>query len=151
MKLNKKIVAVGATLTVATLGGIAVAYWTGGGSGTGKATAGSGVDPVTLHTTFDGGMLLGDSVTVTVTGDGNGTSDVSLGGKTLKFTVSTDHAGCTAADFTLPDSTATAGVVVHQADTDVTVGTSTLTMVSRDDVNQDACKGATITVDVVTA
>ena len=150
MKFTKKKIAIISTVVVAAIGAsTAFAYWTTDGSGTGTADAGSAAASLTLHTKFDAGLLLGANETVTVSADGNGVDDVSLGGKTLEFTVSTDDAGCTAADFTLPSTTATAGVVVHANDTDVNIGSGTLTMISRDLVNQDGCKGATITVDVV--
>ncbi len=151
MKITKKKLAIVSTVVVASLGATAAfAYWTTGGSGTGTADAGSTATALTLHANFSDGLLLGHHETVTVTADGNGTDDVSLGGKTLYFTVSTDDAGCTAADFTLPSATATAGTVVHAADVGVEIGSATLTMISRDLVNQDGCKGATVTVNVTT-
>lgn len=137
----------GIIVTVA-VSGVTFAFWTATGTGTGTAASPNGsAAALTLHAVFDGGLVLGESQTVTVKADGNGESDVSLGGSTLSFTVSTDHVGCTAADFTLPDATATGGVVVHAADTGVAVGSSTLTLLSRN-VDQDACQGATVTVDV---
>ena len=151
MKINKKFAAIATVTAVAVSGGVAFAYWSTGGSGTGNATAGTSASAVTLHSVFDAGLLLGHFETVTVKADGNGTDDVSLDGKTLKFTVTTDNAGCTAADFTLPDALALAGVVVHKNDSATTVGSSTLTMVSRDAVNQDGCRGALVTIDVATA
>ncbi|CAB4365133.1 MAG: hypothetical protein F2681_13615 [Actinobacteria bacterium] len=151
MKITHKKLAVVGAVVVASLGATAAfAYWSTGGSGTGTADAGSTATALTLHTSFDAGLLLGGSKTVTVTADGNGSSDVSLGGKTLYFAVSTNNVGCTVADFTLPNATATAGTVVHAADAGVAIGSGTLTMISRDLVNQDGCKGATITVDVTT-
>ena len=151
MKITKKKLAIVSTVVVASLGATAAfAYWTTGGSGTGTADAGSSAPALVLHTDFSDGLLLGGQKTVTVTADGNSTDDVSLAGKTLYFTVSTDDAGCTAADFTLPSATATAGIVVHAADSAVEIGSATLTMISRDSVNQDGCKGATITIDVTT-
>ena len=137
----------GIIVTVA-VSGVTFAFWTATGTGTGTATSPNGTaTALTLHAVFDGGLVLGESQTVTVKADGNGESDVSLGGSTLSFTVSTDHVGCTATDFTLPDATATGGVVVHAADTGVTIGSGTLTLLSRN-VDQDACQGATVTVDV---
>jgi hypothetical protein len=121
MKLSKQhLVVAGTALTLAILGGVAFAYWTSTGSGSGTATAGT-VSSVTLHAKFNDGMLLGESQTVTVTADGNGKEDVNLKGSTLSFTVSTNHSGCTADDFTLA-SAAASDVVVHKADSGVTDG-----------------------------
>ena len=151
MKITKKKLAIVSAVVVASLGATAAfAYWTTGGSGTGTADAGTSAASLTLHSNFDAGLLLGHHETLTVTADGNGTDDVSLGGKTLYFAVSTNNAGCTAADFTLPSATATAGTVVHAADVGIEIGSATLTMISLDVVNQDGCKGATVTVNVTT-
>lgn len=149
MKISKKFAIAGSIATLAIGGGAAFAYWSTTGSGTGSADAAASASTMTLSTNFDAGITPGTSKTVTVKADNPTDGGLSLYGTTLSFVVSTDTEGCTAADFSI-SAVAADNVTVAAGADDTTVGTATLNMLNRD-VNQDACKGATITVDVTAA
>ena len=154
MRKSKKIAVATATSVALIGGGVAYAYWTtsGSGEGTGSTTAG-----VTNHLSFDQDALTamypGDSsqpLSVTVTNDSGESAYVA----TVKAYVTTNKAGCTGADFLLggsaaPSTAATATALTWSAQDLVAGGdddaTSTIQFNDTGD-NQDACKGAVVTV-----
>jgi hypothetical protein len=134
----------GAT-TVLAGGGIAFAYWTNTGTGTGEATTGSnesivvnqtstvtdlapGLPAQTLSGNFDNpndGPVYVTSVTATVTG--------------------TDQAGCDASDYTIAGS----APVNQQVPAGDGVGSwsgLTIQFNNKPAVNQDACKNAVVSI-----
>jgi hypothetical protein len=147
MKFTRKFVVIGAVTALGAVGGVAFAYWTTTGSGSGTATAATSAGNLTLHAVFDNDLTPGASETLTVTADNGTDSGLTIAGKTLAFTVATDKVGCTSADFSIANATADAAVLVAANSTSTEVGHSTLEMLDRA-VNQDACKGAVITVSV---
>lgn len=149
MKLSKKFLIAGSIATLAIGGGAAFAYWSTTGSGTGSADAATSASTLTLATTFDDGIAPGTSKTVTVTADNPTAGGLSLRGNTLSFVVTTDVAACTAENFSIAAVPAD-DVTVAASATDTTVGTATLNMLDLS-TNQDACKGATISVAVTAA
>lgn len=143
-KKNKVLAAAGALALVAGGGGAAIAYWTTTGSGSGTATNSAGNGTVTLHATFDGGLAPGNSVPVAYTADNGTTSSTRVGA--LSASVTTNVAECLPAWF---DVTAvTSDSLVEAESTNTSVGSGTLTFNDSDTVNQDACKGAVVTVNV---
>lgn len=142
---TKKIVVAGAAATaLAVGGGIAFAYWTTTGSGEGTATAAGGNGTITLYAAFDSSYLApGLSESVHFTADNPGTSDLQVG--TVHSVVSTSDAGCLPAWFSIDDvvedQVIEAGATGVDLDND-----GTLVFHDSATVNQDACKGATITL-----
>ncbi|WP_138442761.1 hypothetical protein [Sinomonas susongensis] len=138
-----------ATLAVATAGMLSVggaaafAYWTTTGTGGGNAAASAGGGTVTIHANFDQGIAPGTSKDVTYTADNGNASSTVVG--TLTPTVTTSNAQCLPAWFTATANTANVRVAANASGTQV--GTGTLTFADTVD-NQDACKGATITITV---
>ncbi|MEW1951404.1 hypothetical protein AB0280_19400 [Pseudarthrobacter sp902506025] len=144
MTKKNKIAAVALSATLlAAGGGAAYAYWSTTGSGSGEAAASSGNNVVTLHSSFAKDIAPGESRVVTYTADNSNTSSTLVAG--LAPTVATSDAKCLPIWFTV-DATATPATVPAKT-TGTTVGTGTLTFVDTAD-NQDACKNATITVNV---
>ncbi|TQJ59963.1 hypothetical protein FBY30_2220 [Arthrobacter sp. SLBN-83] len=145
-KMTKKnkiaAVALSATLLAAG-GGAAYAYWSTTGSGTGSAVASAGNNEVTLHSSFATGIAPGETRAVTYTADNSNTSSTVVAG--LAPTVATSDAKCLASWFTVDASNSPTTVLAKTTGT--TVGTGTLTFTDTAD-NQDACKTATITVNV---
>jgi len=146
-KMTKKnkiaAVAMSAAL-VAVGGGAAYAYWSTTGSGTGSAAASAGNNEVTLHSSFAVGIAPGETRAVTYTADNSNTSSTVVAG--LAPTVATsDPTKCLASWFTVDATTTPVPVTAKTNGT--TVGTGTLTFLDSAD-NQDACKAATITVNV---
>jgi hypothetical protein len=145
-------VATGAALTL-VVGGVAFAYWSTSGSGTGSATTGD-VDPVTIHAT---------STSVTGLYPGGPTQDVSgnfdnpnAGTVYLnQVSVAVDPAwsaqadagkpACDADDFTIVQPAATAHEIASGTGVDAW-GPATIRM-NNLSTNQDNCKS--VTVDLV--
>src|SRR6266496_6102601 len=104
MRLNKKLVAAGVGTAVAlALGGVALAYWTTTGAGTGNATNATSNGTIVLHAAFANGLTPGGSETVTYTADNAGTSSLRVGTITPTVGIDATHvaAGCLVGDFTI--------------------------------------------------
>lgn len=144
-KLSKKgkVYAVAASIAlVAASGGAAFAYWSTAGSGTGTGTNSGGNGTVTLFASFADGLTPGASETITYTATNNTSSStvVSL----QPVVISTNKTGCQSAWFTasLPSSSTTLAANATTAP----LGTGTLTFLDLPGVDQNACKGALITL-----
>jgi hypothetical protein len=145
-KFNKKRVLALATVAALAVAGIAYAYWTTTGAGTGSATNASSNGTIDLHASFADGLTPGGSKTVTFTADNAGTSSLRVG--TVQSVVSIDAAhvalGCSVDDFSIADvdenQTIAAGA------TGVTLAHTGLIAFADTAVNQDGCKGAKVTL-----
>ncbi len=133
------------------LAGIAVAYFTSSGSGTGTASVGASSN-VTLHGAVAGSLYPGASATVSLTLDNPSPGSEFVGTVHLEsITPDAGHSGCSTAiaggnpDFTMPD------VAVNQSfpngNGQALATTGTLTM-RETGVNQNACQGATLTLNL---
>lgn len=142
---KKKYLVAGTAVAVIASGGIAFAYWTSTGSGTGSATTGTSsawevtVDDVNLADLTPGGPA--DTVGFSVKNNNSGVQ--SLASTTASVT-GTSNPGCTAADFEVSATTITYGSVASGATVN---GTFTVKMIDTG-VNQDACKGVTVNLAV---
>ncbi|HEU4666944.1 MAG TPA: hypothetical protein VFS79_04705 [Arthrobacter sp.] len=145
MTKKNKVAAVAASAALlAAGGGAAYAYWSTTGSGSGSAAASSGTQDVTINVTVDPDVAPGDPKTITYTADNPNTSSTPV--TLVDPVVTTDVAGCLPAWF---EATVPAGpTTVLGGATGTDLGTGTLTLNDDPAVNQDACKGATITVTV---
>ncbi|MET3706975.1 hypothetical protein ABIB17_001603 [Arthrobacter sp. UYEF6] len=143
-KKNRVLAAAGALALVAGGGGAAYAYWTTTGSGSGQATNSSGGGTVTLHANFTGGLTPGDSRAVTYTAD-NADANTSTKVGVLTATVTTDKVGCESAWFGVTADTSNTTVAKSSS---ATVGSGTLTFNDSATVDQNACKGAIVTITV---
>jgi hypothetical protein len=158
MRKNQKITAVvGGTAAAVLVGGVAFAYWTTSGSGSGEGATTAGVsDDLSFSQAAITEMYPGDSeqpLTVTVTNDSGESAYVA----SVKAYITTDKAGCTGADFLLggsaaPSTAATAASLVWTA-ADLAAGadanaTSTIQFNNTGDP-QDACKSAAVTIHYV--
>ncbi|MFC4397979.1 hypothetical protein [Arthrobacter sedimenti] len=144
-KKHKVLAAAGALALIAGGGSAAYAYWTTTGSGSGSATNSAGGGTVTLHANFTGGLVPGSSKVVTYTADNPSTTTSTQVGE-LTASVGTDKAGCLPEWF---DVTAvTSHTTVAKGDVGTVVGSGTLTFKDSATDNQDACKGAVVTVSV---
>jgi hypothetical protein len=146
-KLSKKsriTAAVAGVALVAVGGGAAYAYWTTTGSGNGTATNSAGGGTVALYATFNGGLAPGNTVDVAYTADNPTTSSTVVGPLAAEVTTSNPE-GCLPEWFHVTAVTSNTNVAAGK--TGASVGTGKL---SFDDAteNQDACKGAVVTVNV---
>lgn len=142
---RKKAAVVGGVTAVVLTGGVAFAYWTSTGSGTGSATTGTSspwtvtVEDVALGDLTPGGPT--DTVSFSVKNENSGVQRL-VG--TVASVTGTSNPGCTAADFDVSTTSITYGDVASGATVN---GTFTIQMVDTG-VNQDACKGVTVDLEV---
>jgi hypothetical protein len=148
-KSTKILGALGASAIVLSTAGVAYAYWTTTGSGSGNATASAGAGLVTLHASFPAAALApGAPQNVAYTADNANTYSTKVGALSVtSVTVDATHvtAGCLAADFGATAVTSNTTVAATSTGTSVGSGVITLTDTALD---QSACKGATITINV---
>jgi hypothetical protein len=141
-------VALGCTIALAAAG-IAVAYFTSSGAGTGSASVGSS-SAVTLHASITGNLFPGSSSPVNFTVD-NPSSGVQRVGTVSLASISVDgaHSGCSTTigggnpDFSM--AAVPVNQVVAPGNGQSVSATGTLAM-NETGVNQDACQGATLTL-----
>jgi hypothetical protein len=147
-KLNKKVAAgVAAAVIVAAGAGTAYAYWTTTGSGSGSGSVADSNGTIVLHASFPGNLTPGALQAVTYTADNTNSSSLYVGTVTPTVSIDSAHAtaGCSAADFVVSplvaDKTVPATTSGYALGTNDIAFTDTL-------VNQDACKGATVTLNL---
>ena len=140
---QKKVTVIGAVCLLMAAAG-AYAYWTAAGSGSANGTASSG-GTITLTGSVDAGIAPGLSKTVEFAATNATTSAIQVGTVSLvSVAADAQHATCNVADFTMPAVVSGQSVAAGAVATPL-VATGTLTMANTS-VNQDACKGATLTL-----
>jgi len=130
-------------------GGVAFAFWTSSGTGSGTAAAGT-TDSVditqvgTITGLYPGGPGADISIEIANPND----SDVSIGDVTAAV-VSTSDPGCTDVDFDISGPVYGGGTITGGG-TQAASG-ATISMVNDALRNQDACKGVTVTLEFTAA
>jgi hypothetical protein len=141
---NKRVkTAVGVVLALA-IAGAAIAYWTGGGSGTATGTVNTG-GTITLSGTVGAGLAPGLNKAVSLTASNATTSAIKIGTVHLE-SVAADaaHAACDVADFTMADVVEDQSIAAGA--TNAALTNSGSLVFANTAVNQDACKNATLTL-----
>jgi hypothetical protein len=140
-KKRRVLVALGAIGAIAAVG-VAVAYFTTTGSGTGSATVGTS-SAVTIHGTTASSLFPGTSTTVSFTVDnpsaGQRVNEIHL----ESVTTDAAHSACVMSDFTMPN--VTVNQVFPSGNAQAVTATGTLSMANTAQ-NQDACQGAPLTL-----
>lgn len=133
------------------IAGVAYAYFTSNGSGTATATVGSS-SAVTLHGSLESSLYPGSSSTVTFTVDNPSSGSQRVGTVSLaSITADAGHSGCSTAisggnpDFTM--APVTVNQVFGPGNGQAVAQSGTLTM-NDTGVSQDACQGATLTLNL---
>jgi hypothetical protein len=143
-KFSRKLFVAGGLVATLALGGIAYAYFTNSGGGTGSASVGSS-DPVTLvGTTTDALYPAGPGVDVTieVTNPGNGAQyvqSVSLDG----VTVDAGHSTCDVSAFSMADVD-----VLQTLDAGASTEVHGSLQMADNGSSQDDCQGASLTLNL---
>lgn len=150
MKIKKRFAVMVAALVALALGGLAFAYWTQGGTGSGTANAGS-TSAITVHQTGSPTGLYpgGPSAALSGTFDNPNANAVHISSVTASIhtlNVQTDltKPACTAADFAIGG---TSGANVVPAGTGVGTWTGLTVSMVDNGLNQDNCKNATVIID----
>lgn len=141
---KRALLTLGCTLALALATG-AYAYFTSTGSGTGTAKVGN-ASAVTLKGTITGNLYPGSSSAVSFTVDNPSSGSQRVGTISLgSVTVDAGHSGCGTAAFSMP------AVTVNQTfapgNGQAVTPTGTLAMADTG-TNQDACQGATLTLNL---
>lgn len=150
-KLTKRRgVALGLILTLA-LAGVAYAYWTANGSGTGSASAGDTVAVTANQTTVLTPMYPGDSPQ-TISGDFDNPNsgpvyitDVTVSIASVTKAVGAPAGTCDATDFTLSGASMAVGAEVPAGNGEGAFTGATIQFNNKAS-NQDACKGASVSL-----
>ena len=150
-KINKKRAAIVAVFTLA-LAGTAFAFWTAGGSGSGSGEAANpGTQNVTVNQTSTVSGLYPGGPAGSLSGDFANSNSNPVKVSTVEITGITVDAGhatnCPASNFEADDSglTVTDGDVAANSTSDGAWSGGTLAL-KETGANQNACKGATVTV-----
>jgi hypothetical protein len=142
---KSKITTAAAIVLVLSASGVAYAYWTGTGAGSATATTGTG-GTVTIAGTTAAGLAPGNGRTVTFTATNATNAAIKIG--TISDTaINSGIPACDAqiADFSMADVVADQIIPASSVNFPVTA-TGTLVYAYSPTVNQDACKGANITL-----
>jgi len=149
--LKKRVLIPIAVIVGLAVAAVAVAYFTSVGSGTGTATVGSSSN-VTLHGTVAGTLYPGVSSNVTFTVDNPSPGSELVNTIHLEsITPDAGHAGCSTVitggnpDFTMADVTANQSF--PHGNGQAVTATGTLLM-HETGVSQNACQGATLTLNL---
>jgi hypothetical protein len=149
--IRTRLVPIFAVVVLVAIGGVALAYWTQGGSGSGTASAGTPAAIVVNQTGSPSGLYPGGpAAALAGTFTNSNASAVNLSSVTAAVHAFASHTldatkpDCTQADFAIAG---TSGANVVPSGT--TVGSwSGLTVRMLDNgLNQDNCKGVAITID----
>ncbi len=147
---RRALLALGCTFAVA-FAAVAYAYFTSNGSGTGTASVGT-ASAVTLKATVTSSLYPGSSSPVSFTVDNSSSGSQRVGTISLtSISVDSSHSSCSTAlgggnpDFSMP------AVAVNKTfapgNGQAVTQTGTLTM-NETGTNQDACQGATLTLNL---
>ena len=145
-RFTKKTVAVATGIVLLVMAaGVAYAYWTNTGSGTGEATTGTNESVVINQTSIITGLAPGAPAQV-LSGnfDNPNTSPVYVTAVTAIVT-GTDQAGCDASNYTIAGS-APVNAQVPAGDGVGSWSGLTIQFNNKPDVNQDACKNAVVAI-----
>lgn len=142
-KLMRKRILVPVTAIMAlALAGIAIAYFTAGGTGSGTATVGADAGVSITNVTFDEALYPGGSTTVRFTVNNlSADTPVQIGDVVADSIVTA--AGCDAADFSFAPVAIDAELAASGSDD----YTGTLSMANTS-ANQDACKGTSVDLNL---
>jgi hypothetical protein len=144
-KVMRKRVLIPVGIAVLAIAGGAYAYFSSTGSGTGSGTVGSS-SAVTLHGSVTTTLYPGTNSPVTFTVDNPSPGHQQVGTIHLaSVTTDAGHSGCVLSAFTMPD------VVANQdfpnGNGQAVTATGTMAMANTA-LNQDACQGAPLTLNL---
>lgn len=151
-KAKKVVAAVAASAAVTAGAGVAYAFWTTSGTGTGTGSVADGASQA-LAVSGDASSPMAPGVAaqnVTATVQNNGSENYKV--STLTAYVTTNKDGCTGADFVVNGSTSSSaapvdlGVTATDLAPNATVTKGYTLGFNNTADNQDACKGAAVTV-----
>jgi hypothetical protein len=151
-KSRKKFVWLFTAVLLLGVGGTAYAYWTAGGSGTGTATTGTSSAVTVVQTSTVSNLQPGAAAqTLTGTFNNPNTGPVYVATVTASIDSVTKAVGapagtCDATDYTLSNATMTVAAEVPAGNAQGSWTGATIAFNNKAATNQDACKGATVSL-----
>lgn len=144
--VKKRTVLVLGAVAVLAVAGIAIAYWTTSGSGSGSGAVASSNGTLELHGTISNALTPGGSSPVTFTADNSNSSSEQVGTVHAVVSIDEEHAeaGCEASDFKIADTVE--NQVIAAKGSGVALAHDGSIAMADTEANQDACKGATISL-----
>jgi hypothetical protein len=130
---------------LALTGTAAFAFWTATGTGSGTATtAAASIDLTVTQTAFAGTALVPGGIAQAISGTVGNTNTFAVPLSTFTATVGVDgaHSGCDAAWYSVTNLTAPASVPAGGS----VAFTGKVQLLDQPSINQDACKGAIISL-----
>ena len=151
--INKRVAVVVAVVAALAAATSAYAYFTSTGSGSGSATVGtSAALAITQTNTITGMLPDGAAHTVAYSIDNTGnTFAQNLGKVTVSNFVTSDPTHCLASWFSANDPTSAVGTIPASSTYASVAGTQPSIQMNDSGTNQDACKGATLTLTLTAA
>ena len=142
---RKRIIAAVAAVSVVAIAAVAIAYWTTGATGNGTGSVESTAATVTLVGTVDNQLHPGGSSPVTIKANRDSQTSLRIGQVTGTVSVDSAHAtaGCLAGDFSFSTPAGDQTVTAGSGQQTLTSGT---VQMANSAVNQDACKGASLSI-----
>jgi hypothetical protein len=141
--ITKKRALVLGVVAALAVAGIAIAYWTTTGSGTGSGSVKSDNGTLVLHGTITNALTPGSTSPVTFTADNAGSSSLRV--EDVKAVVTNSkEPGCKSADFTIADTAENQTIAAKSSE--VPLGKNGSITMADTAVNQDECKSAVITL-----
>jgi hypothetical protein len=139
-----------ALVAVIAVSGVAYAYWTAGGTGTGTGSMAPAASVTVTQVNTLTGMFPGDAAQTTQVTVHNPSATQPVHVTTVSISnVTTDKTGCTVADFSVGAAVTpwtAAGTDIATGGTTATVAGPTIHFFNDTTRNQDACKGAAVTL-----
>ena len=145
---KKRTIGVLSVIAVVAVAGLAVAYWTTTGSGSGSGSVAASNGTLVLHGTITSPLTPGGSSAVPFTADNAGSSSLQVGTVHAVVSIDAEHAeaGCKASDFTIANTTE--NQVIAAKSSGVALEHSGSISMADSAANQDACKGATVSLEL---
>ncbi len=149
-KPKKPLLVVALLALLLTVGGVAYAYWSATGSGTGSAATGSTTETLVVKQTSTVSNLRPGGPAQTLSGNFDNANDepvyvTSVTASIASVTKANGATGsCDASDYTLAGATMTVNAEVPSGTAQGAWSGATLAFNNKATVNQDACKGATV-------
>jgi hypothetical protein len=146
--LTKKRFAVLGAVAVLAVAGVAVAFWTASGSGSGSGTVASSNGSLVLHGSIASGLTPGGSEAVSFTADNTNSSSLQVGTVHAVVSIDAEHAeaGCKASDFSIADTVENQTIPAKTSS--VALANDGSISMTDSEANQDACKGAEISLEL---
>ena len=143
---NKRALTVLGVIAVLAVAGVAVAFWTttGAGEGSGKVKSSNGT--LVLHGSISNELTPGSTSPVTFTADNSNSSSLQVGTVHAVVSIDEEHAtaGCKASDFSIADTAENQTISAESSK--VALNNNGSIKMADTEENQDACKGATVTL-----